>query len=74
VTGGGGGSGTITLTLPSGTDLTSLTPSIGLTSGATADPASGVARDFTSQVTYSVTNPDASSQTPKTWNVTVTAP
>jgi hypothetical protein len=25
-------------------------------------------------VTYSVTNPDASSQTPKTWNVTVTAP
>jgi hypothetical protein len=79
VTGGGGGggssSGTVTLILPTGTDLTTLTPTIALTSGATVDPASGVARDFTtSPVTYSVANPDASNQTPKTWNVTVTAP
>ena len=74
VTGGGSGSGTITLTLPTGTALTSLTPTIALTSGATVDPASGVARDFTNQVTYAVTNPAASNQTPKAWNVTVTAP
>ncbi len=72
--GSGSGSGTIMLALPSGTDLTNLTPTIALTSGATVDPASGVARDFTSQVTYVVTNSAASGTPTKNWNVTVTAP
>ncbi len=75
-TGSGSGAGTVTLALPSGTNLTNLTPTIALTSGATVDPASGVARDFTSQVTYVVTNPAStgSGGTTKNWNVTVTAP
>ena len=72
VTGGGTASGTIALQLPSGTSLTSLTPTIALTSGAVVSPASGAALDFTNPVTYAVTNAAATTATPKNWVVTVT--
>ncbi|OFX19915.1 MAG: hypothetical protein A2V77_09870 [Anaeromyxobacter sp. RBG_16_69_14] len=75
-TGGGSSAGTVALALPSGTNLTNLTPTIALTSGATVSPASGAVQDFTNPVTYVVTNPASagSGGTTKTWNVTVTAP
>ncbi len=44
----------ITVTLPQGTDLTSLTPEI-IHSGISISPDSGVAQDFTNPVTYTVT-------------------
>ena len=53
---------TIAVTVPPGTDLTSLAPTITIT-GASVSPASGVASDFTSPVTYTVTAADASTQT-----------
>ncbi|OOQ58620.1 Ig-like domain-containing protein [Mucilaginibacter pedocola] len=46
---------TITLTMPAGTNLASLTPSITVPSGTTVSPASGTARNFTNPVTYTVT-------------------
>ena len=51
------------------TDLTSLSPTITLSEGATIDPLSGVARDFSSSVTYTVTAEDGTTQD---WTVTVT--
>jgi len=45
---------TIALTMPSDTDLSSLTPAITHT-GASINPASGVAQNFTGPVTYTVT-------------------
>ncbi len=62
------GSTTISLTLPFGTSLASLTPTIAIT-GTSVSPASGVARDFTSPVTYTVTAADGST---KAYVVTVT--
>ncbi len=59
----------ISLTVPYGNSLTSLTPTITIT-GASVSPASGVARDFTNAVTYTVTADDS---TTKTYTVTVTA-
>lgn len=50
---------TVSLTLPSGTDLTALVPTITL-SGGSIDPASGTAIDLTGPVTYTVTAADAS--------------
>jgi len=58
---------TIALTVPFGTNVTGLVPTI-TTTGASVSPASGVARDFTSSVTYTVTAADASTQA---YNVTV---
>jgi plastocyanin len=52
---------TIALTVPSGTDLTGLAPTLTIT-GASVSPASGVAHDFTGPVTYTVTAADASTQ------------
>ncbi|MFC4602063.1 DUF5018 domain-containing protein, partial [Cohnella hongkongensis] len=57
---------TITITVPYGTDVTSLTPTIAHT-GASISPNSGVARNFTNPVTYTVTAADGSTQ-----NYTVT--
>ncbi|MFC4602066.1 DUF5018 domain-containing protein, partial [Cohnella hongkongensis] len=57
---------TITITVPYGTDVTSLTPTITHT-GASISPTSGVARNFTNPVTYTVTAADGSTQ-----NYTVT--
>lgn len=57
----------ISLTLPNGTDVSSLTPTITIT-GVSVDPASGVTKDFTNPVTYTVTAADNSK---KPYKVTV---
>jgi hypothetical protein len=59
---------TITLTVPYGTVLT-MVPTISVSPGATVNPASGTARNFTSPVNYTVTAMDAT--TTKTYTVTV---
>jgi len=59
---------TVALSVPYGTDVTALVPTITIT-GATISPNSGVAQDFTSPVTYTVTAADSSTQT---YVVTVT--
>lgn len=46
---------TILMAFPAGTDVTHLTPTIVVSEGATVDPASGVAQDFSSPVVYTVT-------------------
>ena len=46
---------TIKLQFPSGTDVTNLVPVIEVSEGASIDPASGVAQDFSSPVEYTVT-------------------
>ena len=53
-----------------GTSLTSLTPTITLSTGATISPTSGTSRDFTNPVTYTVTAEDT--VTTQVWTVTVT--
>lgn len=53
---------TVQAELPSGTDLTELTPTITVSTGATISPASGVEQDFTSPVEYTVTASDATTQ------------
>ncbi|WP_379213329.1 DUF5018 domain-containing protein [Paenibacillus sp. GCM10012303] len=58
---------TISVTVPYGTDVTSLTPTITHT-GASISPNSGVSRNFTSPVTYTVTAADGST---KSYTVTV---
>jgi len=52
-----------------GTDLTNLTPTIGVSSGATIAPASGESQDFSEPVDYVVTAEDQTTE--KTWTVTV---
>jgi hypothetical protein len=61
--------GTVTVVMPYGTNITSLTPTITVSQYATINPASGVAQDFTNPVTYTVTAQDNST---KVWTVTVT--
>jgi hypothetical protein len=51
---------TIGVTLPHGTDLSSLAPAITVSQGAEISPASGAARDFTNSQTYTVTAGDGS--------------
>ncbi len=51
-------------------DLSALTPEIGISTNATVSPASGVAQDFTSPVTYTVTAEDGSTTA---YTVTVTS-
>gem|GEM_PF-6464281 len=53
---------TIFATVPVGTDRTNLVPNIART-GVSVSPASGVAQDFSSPVTYTVTAQDGSTQT-----------
>ncbi|MDV7390027.1 DUF5018 domain-containing protein, partial [Arthrospira platensis SPKY1] len=60
---------TITATVPFGTSLASLVPTIGLSAGATVSPASGVARDFRNSVSYTVTAANGSTQ--RTYSVQV---
>lgn len=62
---------TVTGTVPFGTDMTSLVPSIGLSGGASINPLSDVARDFSSPVTYTVTADDGT--TTQDWVVSITA-
>ncbi len=52
----------IALALPSGTDVTHLTPTV-IDTGASVSPASGAPQDFTSPVDYTVTAADGSRQT-----------
>jgi hypothetical protein len=63
------GANTISLTVPYGTDRTSLTPTITTWYNRPVSPASGVAQDFTWPVDYTVTATDGST---KTYWVTVT--
>ncbi|MDR3519800.1 MAG: DUF5018 domain-containing protein, partial [Candidatus Pacebacteria bacterium] len=62
---------TVAITVPSGTTVTSLTPTIVLTVGETISPNTGVAHDFTNPVTYTVTAQDGVTQ--QAYTVTVTA-
>ncbi len=48
--------GTITVELPSGANLQSLTPVIEIPTGQSVTPTSGVAQNFSAPVTYTVTN------------------
>ena len=50
----------IKATVPMGTDVSALVPTITLSMGASIDPVSGVATDFTQPVTYTVTAEDGS--------------
>lgn len=53
----------IALSVPNGTDVTALVPTIQLSSSvASISPASGVAQNFTNTVTYTVTATDGSKQ------------
>lgn len=52
---------TVSLTVPYGTNVTALVPTITIT-GSSISPASGVARNFTSPVTYTVTAADSTTQ------------
>jgi len=48
--------------VPSGTDVTKLTPTISIPAAATISPKSGVAENFTNPVAYTVTAQDGSAQ------------
>jgi uncharacterized protein (TIGR02145 family) len=60
----------VNLVVPYGTDITSLVPTINLSTNASIDPGIGVAQDFTNPVTYMVTAEDG--ETTQNWTVTVT--
>ena len=58
----------ISILLPAETDVTQLVPTIEVSEGATVEPASGVAQDFSNPVTYTVT---AQNGTTAVYTVTV---
>ena len=58
----------IAFVLPAETDVTQLVPTIEVSEGATVEPASGVAQDFTNPVSYTVT---AQNGTTAVYTVTV---
>ncbi len=60
----------ITLSVPYGTDISSLSPSIQNSTASTITPAAATARNFGSPVTYTVTAEDG--KTTNTYTVTVT--
>jgi len=60
---------TITMSVPYGTDISNLSPTITVSEGATLTPASGLARDFTSTVGYTVTAEDG--KTTSSYSVTI---
>ena len=59
---------TISATLPSSSDLTKLVPTITVSEKATISPATGVAQDFSTEVSYTVTAEDGSTAV---WKVNV---
>ncbi|NVO20032.1 MAG: DUF5018 domain-containing protein [Bacteroidetes bacterium] len=63
-------SGTVSIEVAYGTVLTSLTPTITVSPGATINPLSGVAQNFSSPFNYIVTAQNGT--TTKTWTITVT--
>lgn len=62
---------TISAELLAGTDVTALIPTILISEGATIDPASGTAADFTNPVVYNVT--DLSGTVSNKYTVTITS-
>ena len=64
---------TITLSVPYGTDVKNLTPSLVISPGATVLPSSNAPQDFTNPVTYMITAQDGSVQSYKV-SVVVSAP
>ncbi|MFZ2150046.1 MAG: right-handed parallel beta-helix repeat-containing protein [Minisyncoccia bacterium] len=60
---------TISATVPFGTDVTALIPSIVISTGASIGPSDNLAQDFSSPVAYTVTAEDKSTQA---YTVTVT--
>jgi autotransporter-associated beta strand protein len=62
---------TVTMSVPVGTDVTSLAPTYTVSESATGAPPSGTARDFTNPQTYTVTAQDGTTQ--KTYTVTVSS-
>ena len=58
----------ITATVPAATDITKLVPTITISDKATVSPASGVATNFSKEVSYTVTAEDASTVV---WKVNV---
>jgi hypothetical protein len=61
--------GTVSVKVVTGTNVSSLTPTITISEGATISPASGVVQNFTNPVVYTVTAAD--NVTEKVWTVTV---
>jgi len=59
----------VTILMKQGTNLTNLAPEIAITNGATVEPQSGVVRDFSDTVYYTVTSEDKNWQ--KTYKVIV---
>jgi hypothetical protein len=64
---------TVALTVPYGTAVTSLTPTIALATGATISPLSGTSNNFSSPASYTVTAQDGTTQQIYTVTVTVSA-
>ena len=62
---------TVLAVVPPSTNLTSIIPTIGVSTAATINPASGVAQDFTNVVSYTVTAQDGTTQL---WSVSVIQP
>ena len=60
---------TVSVLMPSSANLASLTPTITVSAGASINPLSGVAQNFSAPRTYTVTAANAST---RTWTVTVT--
>lgn len=60
---------TVAITVASGTVVTALVPTIGVSLGASITPESGEAEDFTSPVVYSV---ESATGVKQSWTVTVT--
>jgi len=60
---------TVAITVLAGTVVTALAPTIGVSLGASIEPNSGVAQNFSTPKTYSVESADGTSQD---WTVTVT--
>lgn len=60
---------TIAVTLPAGTNVAALAPTIEISQGAVVSPASGAPQNFTTPITYTVTAEDGSKQA---YTVTVT--
>jgi len=62
------GDATVSIEVANGTSLTTLTPTIYISAGATIDPLSSVGQDFSSPVIYTVTSESGSM---KAWTITV---
>ncbi|MEP3208647.1 MAG: DUF5018 domain-containing protein, partial [Maribacter sp.] len=61
---------TVSAELPSGSDLTDVSPAVTVSSGAAVSPLSGVSQDFSNPVIYTVTAEDGI--TMQDWVVTIT--